>query len=130
MNSSKKIPVLAVAAALVAAAILCWWIGRSREAQAARSAPPEPIVAATPPPPRPVVAAAPAPPAAPPAPALAPAQQARVEATQRMYLAHAPLRAPEVANPDSEANRRILQAMVMKTLRPAPASPPPTGASN
>jgi hypothetical protein len=55
----------------------------------------------------------------------APAGQTEIAATRRMYLAHAPLRAPEVANPDSESNRRILQTMVQKTLRapaPAPAS--------
>lgn len=39
-----------------------------------------------------------------------------VEGTRRMYVAHAPLRVPEVANPDSEANRMILQSMVQKAL--------------
>lgn len=41
-------------------------------------------------------------------------------ATRRMYMAHASLRTPEVANPDSEANRRILQTMVTKALASAP----------
>jgi hypothetical protein len=36
--------------------------------------------------------------------------------TRRMYGAHAPLRTPAVANPDSEQNRRILQTMVTKAL--------------
>lgn len=43
-------------------------------------------------------------------------QSAEVAATRRMYMAHAPLRTPEVADPDSEANRRILQTMVEKAL--------------
>jgi hypothetical protein len=39
-----------------------------------------------------------------------------VAASWRMYAAHEPLRRPEVADPDSEANRRILETMVMKAL--------------
>ena len=39
-----------------------------------------------------------------------------VAATERMYMAHASLRTPEVADPDSEANRRILGTMVAKAL--------------
>lgn len=39
-----------------------------------------------------------------------------VAATHRMYAAHAPLRAPAVANPDSVQNRQILQTMVNKAL--------------
>lgn len=39
-----------------------------------------------------------------------------VAATARMYAAHAPLRAPEVANPDSKSNKQILQTMVNKAL--------------
>lgn len=39
-----------------------------------------------------------------------------VVATERMYMAHVPLRNPEVADPDSENNRRILQTMVVKAL--------------
>lgn len=47
-----------------------------------------------------------------------------VGATARMYAAHAPLRVHEVADPDSEGNRRILQTMVEKALvrTSAPAS--------
>ncbi|HLP23595.1 MAG TPA: hypothetical protein VK139_06100 [Microbacteriaceae bacterium] len=41
-----------------------------------------------------------------------------VAATERMYLAHAPLRDPEVADPDSGTNRRILETMVLKGLTP------------
>lgn len=52
-------------------------------------------------------------------------QQAReVAATARMYAAHAPLRTPEVADPDSKANKRILSTMVAKALA-QPATPPP-----
>lgn len=39
-----------------------------------------------------------------------------VLATRRMVAAHAPLRAPEEANPDSATNRRILETMVQKAL--------------
>ena len=46
-----------------------------------------------------------------------------VAATERMYLAHASLRAPEVADPDSEANRRILETMVTKALAPSADTP-------
>lgn len=35
----------------------------------------------------------------------------------RMYAAHAPLRAPEVADPDSATNKKIMQTMVLKALR-------------
>ena len=48
-----------------------------------------------------------------------------VAATERMYLAHAPLRDPEVADPDSECNRRILQTMVGKALAPSSDRPEP-----
>lgn len=37
-------------------------------------------------------------------------------ATRSMYAAHAPLRAPELADPDSAANLRILQTMVGKAI--------------
>lgn len=40
-----------------------------------------------------------------------------VTATRRMYAAHAPLRTSPVADPDSEANRKILDTMVRKALR-------------
>lgn len=36
--------------------------------------------------------------------------------TRRMIAAHAPLRTPAVADPDSVENKRILQAMVFKAL--------------
>lgn len=40
----------------------------------------------------------------------------QIVGTHRMYLAHAPLRAAEIADPDSASNRRILQRMVSKAL--------------
>jgi hypothetical protein len=131
MNSSKKIPVLAVAATLVVVAILYWGIDRSREIRTPTMARPQQTVAT---PPLAVSSAAVAPMAvrevpapAPEAPAGLPAE---VEATRRMYLAHAPLRAPEVANPDSESNRRILQTMVAKALNPPKPAANPANARN
>lgn len=48
-----------------------------------------------------------------------------------MFLAHAPLREPEVADPDSETNRRILEAMVTKALAaPAPSTESSQAAPN
>lgn len=47
--------------------------------------------------------------------------------TARMVAAHAPLRTAEVANPDSVANRQILETMVAKALAQAKqASTAPT----
>lgn len=54
----------------------------------------------------------------------APAPVDEIVATQRMYMAHAPLRTPEVADPDSASNKQILQTMVQKALA-HPAGPPP-----
>jgi hypothetical protein len=52
------------------------------------------------------------------------ASSPEIVATRRMYGAHASLRTPEVANPDSAANRQILQTMVTKALsRAAQAEP-------
>jgi hypothetical protein len=62
--------------------------------------------------PSPVVSTEPAAPAVLPPPTLVD----EVAATERMYLAHSPLREPEVADPDSETNRRILQTMVEKAV--------------
>jgi hypothetical protein len=39
-----------------------------------------------------------------------------VEATRQMVAAHAALRDPRVADPDSAENRTILQTMVLKAL--------------
>lgn len=50
--------------------------------------------------------------------------QEEVAATARMYAAHAPLRTPEVSDPDSETNRRILQTMVTKAIAQGPSLPP------
>lgn len=41
-----------------------------------------------------------------------------------MYAAHAPLRTPGVADPDSAVNKRILHTMITKMLA-QPAVPPP-----
>lgn len=78
---------------------------------------PAPVAAAPVPPPAPAPSAAPSVAAAP----LAPADE--VAATERMYLAHAPLRTPELSDPDSETNRRILETMVTKALAQPAASP-------
>jgi hypothetical protein len=53
--------------------------------------------------------------------------KAQILGTQRMIQAHASLRVPEVANPDSATNRRILETMVAKALSQIDA-PPPTAA--
>lgn len=63
-----------------------------------------------------------------PPPAARLSESTEVAATRRMYMAHAPLRAPEVADPDSKANRRILQTMVEKALTRVAASPQPSTA--
>lgn len=60
------------------------------------------------------------------APMLPAENAAELAATARMYAAHAPLRAREVADPDSEANKRILGTMVSKLLT-APPVPDSTG---
>lgn len=49
--------------------------------------------------------------------------RAEMLATARMIAAHAPLRAPEVIDPDSAYNRRILQTMVSKAIARAAVSP-------
>jgi len=41
---------------------------------------------------------------------------AEVIATRSMVMAHEPLREPSVADPDSQENKAILQAMVMNAL--------------
>lgn len=45
-----------------------------------------------------------------------PADKPEVQATRRMYAAHAPLRTREVADPDSETNRAVVQTMLQKSL--------------
>lgn len=54
--------------------------------------------------------------------------QNETAATARMYAAHAPLRTPEVADPDSAANRQILQTMVFKALARSATPPAPVSA--
>jgi hypothetical protein len=67
-----------------------------------------------------------------PALALAPSQTSENDSafspsaevgTLMMYQAHASLRTSEVADPNSEANRRILAAMVAKMINKAKAAP-------
>jgi hypothetical protein len=50
-------------------------------------------------------------------------------ATRKMYAAHEPLRGPEIADADSEANRRILQTMVLKALQRQKTEAIPVGAT-
>lgn len=45
-----------------------------------------------------------------------PTDKPEVQATRRMYAAHAPLRTREVADPDSETNRAVVQTMLQKSL--------------
>lgn len=52
-----------------------------------------------------------------PQPVLTEDNHEQVAATRRMYMAHAPLRTPEVADPDSGQNRVILETMVTKALQ-------------
>jgi hypothetical protein len=49
-------------------------------------------------------------------------QQAEALGTEQMLIAHAPLRTPEIANPDSDQNRRVLHQMVGKALVRAASS--------
>ena len=55
-----------------------------------------------------------------------PALSTESRATLQMYAAHAPLRAPELANPDSTTNRQILQTMVQKALQRKATDAPPS----
>lgn len=52
-------------------------------------------------------------------------QNEETAATARMYAAHASLRTPEVADPDSKANKQILQTMVLKALAQGSSQPLP-----
>ncbi len=121
MNTCAKIFVVVIALALAGAAV--WFLGRGH--RAATSAKDSAPAAATTRPALPIAAVPPAP--EPPPKPLAPQQEAEEAATARMYLAHAPLRVPEVADPDSATNRQILQTMVGKALGisapPAPKVP-------
>ncbi len=53
------------------------------------------------------------------------ATHSEIEASARMYAAHAPLRVPEVADPDSASNKEILNTMVTKLITQPPRNPPP-----
>ncbi|MCH6257919.1 hypothetical protein MLD52_15275 [Puniceicoccaceae bacterium K14] len=41
--------------------------------------------------------------------------QAQIE-SRRMYAAHAPLREPEIADPNSKTNQKIMQSMISKAI--------------
>ncbi len=43
-------------------------------------------------------------------------ERAPVLESRRMYMAHAPLRVPSVADPDSIENKRIMQIMIAKAI--------------
>ena len=120
MNSRSRILIAAIALSLTATAV--WFLCRRHEPRLPSKAP---QTAAASKPASPVAAPAAAP-AQPPAP-IPPQQADEVAATARMYLAHAPLRTPEVSDPDSAANKKVLQTMVLKALaqpaRPAPSAP-------
>ena len=125
---------------LLAGAVLAglglWWVSRPQPApvEAARATPavragvgggsqarsdgPGPIPGAQPPP---AVSAAPTGQTA-SGPA-APLDTVETRATDRMIAAHAPLRAPAVADPDSPENRVILQTMLSKALTRKDALP-------
>jgi hypothetical protein len=86
------------------------------------AAPTPETLPATTPAPAAVLTSPPAPPPAVAKPA-SPANPAVMAATERMYLAHASLRTPEVADPDSASNRQILQTMVEKALSSGASGP-------
>lgn len=153
MKSRKTFRLLLMVAGL-AAIVVGWYLTKSREVaptparQAAKPAPKvEPPVAAPPatkgdaPAPTALARtsgepAAPAQASLPPAPTVAPTaplpQAAFVVplaapeelATERMITAHAPLRTPAVANPDSPENHKALQAMLVKALQRKEGPPP------
>ncbi len=119
MKSPIRICATAVVAILVVGGAACWFLGRAHKTRL--PAPQAAKVAARPPP----AASAPLPPAATAAPAPpAPQQAQEIAGTEHMYLAHASLRTPEVADPDSATNRQILQTMVGKALGTLPPPAP------
>ncbi len=112
---------LSLAAGIGALSASVWWLTSHRAPPSLTAPNPAAVAAAPAHAPAPVAPMAEPPPAPPPP---APAQQAEVQATERMYLAHAPLRVPEVADPDSASNRQTLQTMVAKALQNAAAAQP------
>ncbi|MDQ8201194.1 hypothetical protein QEH56_23715 [Pelagicoccus enzymogenes] len=52
-----------------------------------------------------------------------PAPTDTVKETRRMVAAHSSLRSPEVADPDSESNRRIMQQMTLQAFENAKTDP-------
>lgn len=124
MTSTSLRRLLWAGAITFAALVLHWTMTRSRPAPTVAAAP-HPLA-----PTRPERVESPPIPAAastsPSAPAPRPAEQesANAAATERMIMAHASLRVPEIADPDSKSNREILGTMVAKALA-EPMQPPP-----
>jgi hypothetical protein len=126
MNTRTITRIAAVALSLTLVAAAVWYFGQAHTAKPPAKAPPVAVKPA-----QPAVVVSPVvetPPAAVAKP-LAPQQAEEVAATARMYLAHAPLRTPEVADPNSPANKQILQTMVLKALA-QPAHAPLAAATN
>jgi len=105
-------------------------VAPKRAAPAATALATSPVPVATPVLPQPAAPAASIAPEkkAPAAPAIISPTAAKlsageVAASRRMYMAHAPLRAPAVANPDSPENQRIFNTMVKNTLNRAKSDP-------
>jgi hypothetical protein len=121
MVSRTKISALIIVLIATVAGTAWWFLGHGQGSGPAVQKPSPPAIAAQPA--STVAAAEPSPGPKP----LPPQQAEEVAATIRMYLAHAPLRTPEVADPDSKANKQILQTMVLKALaqsaRPSPSAP-------
>jgi hypothetical protein len=115
--------VIGVAAAMAVAAL--WYLLRVREPAKPHVAP---VVSTVSPTPRVEAAPLPSQPPEPAPPATAPTQAitetAEMRATNRMIMAHASLRAPAEANPDSKENREILQTMLSKALTRKETPPP------
>ena len=127
-DKSSRLRRLALLGAVLAL-LACWsWLRQaSPEDQTASSAPDEPM-------PAPVVVAEPRVDLDPvvassipdPAEAEFAATDRQLAGTHHMVAAHAPLRTPEVADPDSSTNREILNSMVTKALARSKESETPS----
>ena len=110
-------PKLILAAVVIVVLVSVWWFACHPQTKPVPHAIVQSRPAVTKRPPPSVVVAPPAPAKAEaPARAPEPPAQSNLAATARMYAAHASLRVPEVADPDSKTNREILQTMVTKAL--------------
>jgi hypothetical protein len=125
MTTSQRAVSIAAGAALALAVGVAWWLARSPHAEPAGPARADTSEAAATPPAVAGASADEADPASTAAGSFLPEPgdtSEQVAATRRMYTAHAPLREAEVADPDSAANREVLETMVRKALqRPNPA---------